>query len=173
VCDEVDSRAKILARARDHGSEEMMPKRKTLTVRMRIRIYAGDRMLGPGKMELLSHIDETGSLSAAAKQMGMSYMRAWTLAKELNRDRSRPMVEMSRGGARGGTAKVTRFGRKILHTLSEDGTRREQGRRPLRTDAGPASKIERCDSSDIFDRIYRGLYPASWNKAFATSFRAR
>ena len=65
-----------------------MPKRKTLTVRMRIRIYAGNRMLGPGKMELLSHIDETGSLSAAAKQMGMSYMRAWTLAKELNRDRS-------------------------------------------------------------------------------------
>jgi ABC-type molybdate transport system ATPase subunit len=44
----------------------MMPKRKTLTVRMRIRIYAGDRMLGPGKIELLSHIDETGSLSAAA-----------------------------------------------------------------------------------------------------------
>jgi molybdate transport system regulatory protein len=92
----------------------MMPKRKTLTVKMRIRIYAGDRMLGPGKMELLSHIGETGSLSAAAKQMGMSYTRAWTLAKELNRDRSRPMVEMTRGGASGGTAKVTRFGRKIL-----------------------------------------------------------
>jgi molybdate transport system regulatory protein len=92
----------------------MMPKRKTLTVRMRIRIYAGDRMLGPGKIELLAHIDETGSLSAAAKQMGMSYMRAWTLAKELNRNRSRPMVEMSRGGPSGGTAKVTRFGKKIL-----------------------------------------------------------
>ena len=83
----------------------MMPKRKTLTVRMRIRIYAGDRMFGPGKMELLAHIDETGSPSAAAKQMGMSYMRAWTLAKELNRDRSRPMVEMSRGGASGSTPK--------------------------------------------------------------------
>ena len=65
-------------------------------------------------MELLSRIDETGSLSAAARQMSMSYMRAWTLAKELNRDRSRPMVAMSRGGASGGTAKVTRFGRKIL-----------------------------------------------------------
>jgi molybdate transport system regulatory protein len=81
---------------------------------MRIRIYAGDRMLGPGKMELLSHIDETGSLSAAAKQMGMSYMRAWTLAKELNRDKSRPMVKMSRGGASGGAAKVTAFGKKVL-----------------------------------------------------------
>jgi molybdate transport system regulatory protein len=46
--------------------------------------------------------------------MGMSYMRAWTLAKELNRDRNRPMVEMSRGGARGGTAQVTDFGKQIL-----------------------------------------------------------
>ena len=48
---------------------------------MRIRIYAGDRMLGPGKMELLGHIETTGSLSAAAKRMGMSYMRAWTLVR--------------------------------------------------------------------------------------------
>jgi molybdate transport system regulatory protein len=91
-----------------------MPKRKPLTVKMRIRIYAGDRMLGPGKMELLAHIDGTGSLSAAAKQMKMSYMRAWTLAQELNRDPDRPMVEMSRGGASGGTAKVTPFGKRIL-----------------------------------------------------------
>jgi molybdate transport system regulatory protein len=91
-----------------------MLKRKTLTVKMRIRIYVGDRMLGPGKMELLSHIDETGSLSAAAKEMGMSYMRAWTLAKDLNCDQSRPMVEMSRGGASGGAAKVTHLGKKIL-----------------------------------------------------------
>lgn len=92
----------------------IMPKRKALTVKMRIRIYVGDRMIGPGKMELLSLIDETGSLSAAAKQMGMSYMRAWTLTKELNRDQSRPMVEMSRGGTSGGAARVTHFGKKIL-----------------------------------------------------------
>ena len=150
-----------------------MPKRKTLTVRMRIRIYAGDRMLGPGKMELLSHIDETGSLSAAARKMSMSYMRAWTLAKELNRDRSRPMVEMSRGGASGGTAKVTRFGRKILTLYQKMERAGNKAADPYRTEAGPASKIERCDFSDIFDRIYRGLYPASWNKAFVTSFRAR
>ena len=81
---------------------------------MRIRIYAGDRMLGPGKMELLAQVDATGSLSAAAKQMGMSYMRAWTLVQELNRDQDRLMVAMSRGGKGGGTAKVTRFGKKVL-----------------------------------------------------------
>ena len=81
---------------------------------MRIRVYANDRMLGPGKVELLEAIDATGSLSAAAKQMGMSYMRAWTLVQELNRDSERPMVAMSRGGTTGGTATLTPFGKKIL-----------------------------------------------------------
>jgi molybdate transport system regulatory protein len=91
-----------------------MTKPKPITVRMRIRVHAGDRMLGPGKRELLAAIDVKGSLSAAAQQMGMSYMRAWNLAQELNRDHDRPMVQMSRGGTRGGRAKVTPFGKKVL-----------------------------------------------------------
>jgi molybdate transport system regulatory protein len=91
-----------------------MPKNKTVTFQMRIRIFVGDRMLGPGKMELLAHIDETGSLSESARRMDMSYMRAWKLAQELNSDPGRPMIEMSRGGARGGTAKASSFGRKVL-----------------------------------------------------------
>jgi molybdate transport system regulatory protein len=81
---------------------------------MRIRVYAGDRMLGPGKMELLAQLDATGSLSASAKQMEMSYMRAWTLVQDLNRDPDRPMVTMTRGGTSGGSAKVTSFGKKVL-----------------------------------------------------------
>jgi molybdate transport system regulatory protein len=91
-----------------------MPKQKTVAFKMRIRIYVGDRMLGPGKMELLARIDVTGSLSASAKQMGMSYMRAWKLVQDLNSDPGRPMVEMSRGGTTGGTATVTPFGKKVL-----------------------------------------------------------
>lgn len=91
-----------------------MPEPKTLTVKMRIRIYAGECMLGPGKMELLAHIVATGSLKAAARKMRMSYMRAWTLVKDLNRNSNRPMVEMCRGGVGGGTAKVTEFGREVL-----------------------------------------------------------
>lgn len=91
-----------------------MPKQKIATFKMRIRIYAGDRMLGPGKMALLGHIETTGSLSAAARKMGMSYMRAWTLVQNLNSNQELPMVEMSRGGARGGAATVTTFGKKVL-----------------------------------------------------------
>ena len=81
---------------------------------MRIRIFLGDRMLGPGKMELLSRIHVTGSLSAAARQMGMSYMRAWKLVQDLNRNPDRPMVEMSRGGVGGGAGKLTPVGQNVL-----------------------------------------------------------
>jgi molybdate transport system regulatory protein len=91
-----------------------MPKQKTVAFKMRIRIYVGDRMLGPGKMELLAHIGATGSLSASAKRMGMSYTRAWKLVQELNSDPDRPMVEMSRGGTTGGAATVTALGKKVL-----------------------------------------------------------
>jgi molybdate transport system regulatory protein len=91
-----------------------MTKPKPPDFRLRIRIYAGDRMLGPGKMELLARIAEMGSLAGAAQNMGMSYMRAWNLVKELNRDRARPMVLLSRGGRRHGAAHVTPFGKKVL-----------------------------------------------------------
>lgn len=76
-------------------------------------------MLGPGKIQLLEFIDATGSLSEAAKQMGMSYMRAWSLVQELNRDPKRAMVSMSRGGSSGGTASVTTFGKKVLQLYKQ------------------------------------------------------
>jgi molybdate transport system regulatory protein len=44
----------------------------------------------------------------------MSYMRAWNLVQDLNRDVDRPIVKMSRGGASGGAAEVTAFGKRIL-----------------------------------------------------------
>ena len=96
-----------------------MPTTQSADFKMRIRVYAGDRMLGPGKMELLAAIDATGSLAAGAKEMGMSYMRAWTLAQDLNRDPRRPMIEMSRGGKSGGSAALTEHGKKVLALYQE------------------------------------------------------
>jgi molybdate transport system regulatory protein len=91
-----------------------MPRQKAVNFKMRIRIYAGDRMLGPGKMALLAQIDSTRSISAAAREMEMSYTRAWKLTQELNGDPDRPMIAMSRGGTSGGSATVTSFGKKVL-----------------------------------------------------------
>ena len=70
--------------------------------------------LGAGKVELLEHVAETGSISGAAKKMDMSYRRAWLLIDELNQMFAKPCVESSTGGAGGGGAKVTDFGQKII-----------------------------------------------------------
>jgi molybdate transport system regulatory protein len=70
--------------------------------------------MGPGKAELIEHIDATGSISAAARAMGMSYRRAWQLVEALNKDFREPLVTTAIGGDRGGGARVTPYGRRTV-----------------------------------------------------------
>ena len=70
--------------------------------------------MGPGKAELVERIGQTGSISAAARGMGMSYRRAWQLVESLNATFREPVVETATGGARGGGARVTAFGEKVV-----------------------------------------------------------
>lgn len=69
---------------------------------------------GPGKANLLQFIDEDGSISAAGRRMGMSYRRAWSLVEEMNTHYETPLVDSSRGGAKGGGAVLTLKGRAVL-----------------------------------------------------------
>lgn len=83
--------------------------------RLIIRISQGKTTaMGPGKAELLSHIQDTGSISAAAKQMRMSYRRAWELVAEMNACFTSPLVTSSVGGSHGGGAQLTELGKTIL-----------------------------------------------------------
>ncbi len=86
-----------------------------LTTRLKLD-FNGHR-LGAGKVELLERIVETGSISQAAKTMKMSYRRAWLLIDELNQMFSKPCVETAAGGAHGGGAVVTAFGKKVIVTF--------------------------------------------------------
>ena len=70
--------------------------------------------LGPGKVPLLELVGETGSISAAARKMDMSYRRAWLLMDELNHMFGRDVIETSAGGFGGGGAKVTEFGFQVI-----------------------------------------------------------
>ena len=70
--------------------------------------------MGPGKAELVERIASTGSISAAARAMGMSYRRAWQLVESLNRAYREPLVATAIGGKRGGGARVTPFGRRVV-----------------------------------------------------------
>ncbi len=84
-------------------------------VRLTVRIDFGpDRALGPGKVRLLEAIHKTGSISQAGRSLGMSYRRAWLLVDDLNRCFRQPVVTTQPGGARGGGAALTRFGRELI-----------------------------------------------------------
>jgi molybdate transport system regulatory protein len=87
----------------------------SLQILPRIRVVRGrDVALGPGKVELLEHIQQTGSLRKAAAAMDMSYMRAWTLVQTMNRCFKKPVVITKRGGAEGGAALLTETGETVL-----------------------------------------------------------
>jgi molybdate transport system regulatory protein len=80
-----------------------------------LRILGADvPAMGPGKAQLVSLIDSTGSISAAAREMGMSYRRAWQLVEAINKSFAEPVVITAVGGVRGGGAAVTAFGREIV-----------------------------------------------------------
>jgi molybdate transport system regulatory protein len=80
---------------------------------IRIDLASGDR-IGPGKIALLEAIRATGSISAAARALGMSYRRAWLLVEELNQALRQPAVTAETGGRRGGGAVVTPAGERVV-----------------------------------------------------------
>lgn len=82
-----------------------------LKIRIKLCSFAA---LGPGKADLLAAIGRTGSITAAAKDQGMSYRRAWLLVDEMNRAFKEPVVAASFGGAKGGGAQLTETGQAVL-----------------------------------------------------------
>jgi molybdate transport system regulatory protein len=77
----------------------------------------GEIAMGPGKAELLDAIAQTGSISAAARLMHMSYRRAWLLVDVMNRSFAEPLVHSVAGGAQGGGAHVTDAGQAVLRNF--------------------------------------------------------
>lgn len=82
--------------------------------KIRLRLVFDQTMIGPGKAELLTRIAATGSISAAGREMGMSYKRAWTLVEEMNMAYVAPLVHSARGGSGGGGAVLTETGMAVL-----------------------------------------------------------
>ncbi len=81
----------------------------------RLRILLGHAIaIGPGKAELLRQIRDQGSISAAARGMGMSYRRAWLLVDTMNRCFQSPLVSTATGGSHGGGARLTAMGDEVL-----------------------------------------------------------
>jgi molybdate transport system regulatory protein len=73
-----------------------------------------ETFLGYGRIVLLERIREHGSISAAARSMGMSYRQAWKLVDSMNRQAGKPLVQTFIGGKKGGGAKLTQAGEKAI-----------------------------------------------------------
>jgi len=70
--------------------------------------------IGPGKARLLEEIARLGSISGAARAIGMSYRRAWLLVDDLKSVFGEPLVETAAGGVKGGGAALTKRGGAVL-----------------------------------------------------------
>jgi len=80
---------------------------------IRLDLTSGER-IGPGKIALLEAIQATGSISAAARRLRMSYRRAWLLVEEVNGALREPAVAAATGGRQGGGATITETGERVI-----------------------------------------------------------
>jgi molybdate transport system regulatory protein len=101
-----------------------------LSLLPRCRVMRGDKIaFGPGKLELLELVAETGSISKAARRMDMSYMRAWSLIQTMNACFKLPLVQTARGGNERGGADLTGTGQRVLklyRKMEKDGLKAVQ-----------------------------------------------
>lgn len=85
-------------------------------LKLKLQLYCGDEIaMGPGKADLLEAIAREGSISAAARSLGMSYRRGWLLVDQMNRCFCEPVVEAKPGGGSRAGAHLTPVGEAALH----------------------------------------------------------
>ncbi len=112
-------------------------------VTLRMDFDSGSR-LGPGKIALLEAIRKTGSISAAGREFGMAYRRAWLLTDEMNRMFASPLVAARGGGRNGGGAVLTALGEEVvaLYRDAETKVRRTTSKEVDRIAQALSSKTE-------------------------------
>ncbi|MDV7340563.1 LysR family transcriptional regulator [Terasakiella sp. A23] len=102
-----------------------------METKLRIRIAFPKGHIGPGKIALLEQIEKVGSISGAAKEMGMTYRRAWHLLETVQSVLSEDVVETSIGGKRGGGARLTPVGKELIALYREAEEGATKGAEPL------------------------------------------
>ncbi|MFY0712675.1 LysR family transcriptional regulator [Seonamhaeicola sp. NFXS20] len=89
-------------------------------IKSRIWIEADNNvLLGQGRVQLLKAIEETGSLSKAAKSLNISYKKAWTLLDSVNKSAKKPVTINSIGGKGGGGAELTEYGKSLINAFDD------------------------------------------------------
>lgn len=88
---------------------------RQVELRLRHWVFVNDvKFFGPGRYELLERIGETGSIAQAAKEMGLSYKKAWAMVDALNTLGQGPYVVTQKGGTKGGGTVLTDTARRVM-----------------------------------------------------------
>lgn len=88
--------------------------KKPLEFSLVVRVGNDAAFFGPGPRALLELVGGTGSLSAAAARMGMSYSKAQKIIKRMEHEAGMPFIERHAGGTGGGSSALTREGKAFL-----------------------------------------------------------
>lgn len=116
---------------------------------IRFRVDIGSELgIGPGKIALLENIGESGSLSQAARALGMSYRRAWQLLNSLNACLQEPVTQAQKGGPHGGGSRLTPFGRQLIRAYRAfDAETQRRGARAFRSVGAKLRRTRRARSA--------------------------
>jgi molybdate transport system regulatory protein len=109
-----------------------------MSIAVKIRIdFDAAHAVGPGKIALLERMRDCGSLSQAARELDMSYRRAWQLLDSLNASFNEPVIVTSIGGIGGGGSEITKLGLALIEAYraleKEMTARAQQFFKPLRS----------------------------------------
>jgi len=111
--------------------EKDTAERPLLDPTLRAKVYMRDDMVGAGKVTLLRLLGETGSIAAAAREMGIGYRRAWFLLESLQACFAQPLFTTARGGKGKGGAQLTETGSALIAQYGEFEARLETASRPF------------------------------------------
>lgn len=99
--------------------ETMHPSASAVHTNIKLTLCREERFFGPGICELLEKIDQTGSIQAAAKEMNMSYTKAWRILNRAEREMNCRLTIRQNGGRSGGSSSLTQEGREAAAAFRE------------------------------------------------------
>ena len=88
--------------------------RRELKYHAKVRVYYQEGHFGPGMATLMGLVRDTGSLTAACREMNMAYSKAWKMVKKAEQDLGFLLMEGRRGGEKGGNTVLTDKGEEFL-----------------------------------------------------------